>query len=56
MANTFVNLQPFLTSNIIGATNLEQLKTALDTAEMTLSDDLLKEIDAIETLYPMPCP
>ncbi|UTW56713.1 NADP(H)-dependent aldo-keto reductase [Kordiimonas sp. SCSIO 12610] len=56
MANTFVNLQPFLTSNIIGATNLDQLKTALDTADMTLSEDVLKDIEAIETLYPMPCP
>jgi aryl-alcohol dehydrogenase-like predicted oxidoreductase len=56
MANTFVNMQPFLTSNIIGATTLKQLKTALDTANMTLSKDVLKAIDGIETQYPMPCP
>jgi len=56
MANTFVNMQPFVTSNIIGATNLDQLKTALDTHDMTLSDEMLKEIDEIETEYPVPCP
>jgi aryl-alcohol dehydrogenase-like predicted oxidoreductase len=56
MANTFVNMQPFLTSNIIGATNLVQLKTALETADMTLSKDILKDIEAIEIRYPTPCP
>ena len=56
MANTFVNMQPFLTSNIIGATSLEQLKTALDTHDTVLSADIMKEIDRIETEFPMPCP
>ncbi|UTW57105.1 aldo/keto reductase [Kordiimonas sp. SCSIO 12603] len=56
MANAFVNMQTFLTSNIIGATSLEQLKTALDTHDMVLPKELMKEIDAIETKYPMPCP
>lgn len=56
MANAFVNMQPFLTSNIIGATNLEQLKTALDTHDMMLPRELIKEINRIETAHPMPCP
>jgi len=56
MANTFVNMQPFVTSNIIGATNLTQLKTALDTHDMTLPKELIKGINEIETEYPMPCP
>lgn len=56
MANAFVNMQPFLTSNIIGATSLEQLKTALDTHDMVLPRDVIKEINKIETQHPMPCP
>lgn len=56
MANAFVNMQPFLTSNIIGATTMEQLKTALDTHDMVLPKDLIKEINKIETQHPMPCP
>jgi len=56
MANTFVNMQPFVTSNIIGATTLAQLKTALDTHDMLLPKELIKEINKIETQYPMPCP
>jgi len=56
MANAFVNMQPFLTSNIIGATSTEQLKTALDTHDMVLPRELIKEINQIETQFPMPCP
>jgi len=56
MALTFVNMQPFLTSNIIGATNLEQLKNALDTHDMKLPKELIGEINKIEAEYPMPCP
>lgn len=56
MALTFVNMQPFLTSNIIGATTMAQLKTALDTHDMTLPKELIKEINQIEAKYPMPCP
>lgn len=56
MANIFVNMQPFLTSNIIGATSIDQLRTALDTHDMILPKELIKEINAIETDYPMPCP
>ncbi len=56
MALTFVNIQPFVTSNIIGATTMEQLKTALDTHDMTLDKDLIKEINKIEDEFSMPCP
>lgn len=49
MANAFVNMQPFLTSNIIGATSQQQLKTALETHDMTLPKELIKEINKIET-------
>jgi len=56
MALTFVNIQPFLTSNIIGATTMDQLKTALDTHDMTLPKELIKEINKIEDEFSMPCP
>lgn len=53
MANTFVNIQPFTTSNIIGATNLDQLKSAIDTGDMTLSEDVINEIEAIHKVTPI---
>jgi aryl-alcohol dehydrogenase-like predicted oxidoreductase len=56
MALTFVNMQPFVTSNIIGATTMDQLKNALKSHDMTLPRELIKEINKIETEYPMPCP
>ncbi len=56
MANAFVNMQAFVTSNIIGATTSGQLKTALDTHDMVLPRELLKEINKIETEFPVPCP
>lgn len=54
MALAFVNSRPFLTSNIIGATSMEQLKLAIDSAEITLSDACLKDIEAVTRDYPVP--
>lgn len=54
MALAFVNRRPFLTSNIIGATSMEQLKLAIDSAEITLSDACLKDIEAVTRDYPVP--
>ena len=56
MALAWVNQRPALTSNIIGATSLEQLKLNLESSELKLSDDLLSEIDAIHARYPNPAP
>ncbi|MDW3206015.1 MAG: NADP(H)-dependent aldo-keto reductase [Alphaproteobacteria bacterium] len=53
LANTFVNTRQFTTANIIGATNLDQLKTAIDTGDMTLSDDVLTDIEAIHKETPI---
>ena len=47
MALAFVTGQPFVTSNIIGATTMEQLKIDIASANVTLSDDVLKGIDEI---------
>ncbi len=56
MALAFVNSRDFLTSNIIGATTLEQLKENIDSFKVKLSDDLLDEIDTIHDENPYPCP
>ncbi len=54
MAHAFVNQQPFTTSNIIGATKLDQIKTALDSVETQLSEELLLEIAQVHSRYPHP--
>ena len=55
MANAFVNDRPFVTSNIIGATTMDQLKENIDSINITLSDDILKEIEEIHSYDPNPC-
>jgi aryl-alcohol dehydrogenase-like predicted oxidoreductase len=52
----YVNSRRFLTSNIIGATTLEKLKSSLDSVHVKLSPEALIEIDAIHKRYPNPCP
>lgn len=56
MALAFVNQQPFVASNIIGATTMEQLRANIGSMDVQLSDELLGDIDAISTRYPNPCP
>ena len=54
-ANAFVNDRPFVTSNIIGATTMEQLKENIDSIDITLADDILQEIEDIHLYDPNPC-
>jgi aryl-alcohol dehydrogenase-like predicted oxidoreductase len=56
LALAYVNSRPFLTSNIIGATSMEQLKINIGSAYVSLSDDVLEEIEKIHTTYTYPCP
>lgn len=56
LALAYVNSRPFLTSNIIGATTMEQLKENIDSANITLPDDCLKEIEAVHQNNPNPAP
>ncbi|WP_242156180.1 NADP(H)-dependent aldo-keto reductase [Aestuariivivens sediminis] len=56
MALAFVNQQPFLTCNIIGATSLEQLKENIDSIHINLSDELNAQINAIHDSIPNPAP
>lgn len=54
MALAFVNSKPFVASNLIGATNMQQLKTNIDAIDVTLSDEVMAGIEAIRRDYPAP--
>jgi aryl-alcohol dehydrogenase-like predicted oxidoreductase len=56
MANAFVNSRDFVTSNIIGATTMEQLKLAIDSFEVELSEENLAYLDQVHAACPNPCP
>ena len=56
LALGFVNSRDFLTSNIIGATNLKQLEDNIDSFNIKLSDDILRQIENIHDENPYPCP
>lgn len=56
MALSFVMHQPFVTSTIIGATTMEQLKTDIDAFDLELPATLLEELEAIHQRYRIPCP
>ena len=56
MALAFVTRQPFVTSNIIGATSLEQLESNLGSLSLELSDELLDAIEATHREQPNPAP
>ncbi len=56
MALAFVTSRPFVTSNIIGATTLEQLKTDLDSLDVTITPELEEKIDAIHQIHSNPAP
>lgn len=52
----FVNQLPFVTSNIIGATRMDQLKENIGSVHIDLSKDILKEIEAVHAAIPNPAP
>ena len=54
LALAFINHQPFVTSNIIGATNIEQLKENIDSVEITLTPEILRHIEKVHELIPDP--
>ena len=53
MANSFVNDQPFVTSNIIGATTLAQLKIAIQSESLTLPQECLQRIQQLHQANPV---
>ena len=56
MALSFIQQQPFVTSAIIGATTIEQLQENLESANLELPRQLLREIDAVHEAQPNPAP
>ena len=54
-ANAFVNDRPFVTSNIIGATSMSQLKENINSINVKLSSEILNEIENIHLSDPNPC-
>ncbi len=56
LALAFVNQQPFVTANIIGATNLTQLKENIESIHVELTPETLQKIDTIQDLQPNPAP
>ncbi len=56
LALAFVEEQAFVTSTIIGATTIEQLKENIATIDVVLSDEILKAIDEVQAIIPNPAP
>ncbi|MTI15264.1 NADP(H)-dependent aldo-keto reductase [Sansalvadorimonas verongulae] len=54
MALAYVNSRSFMSSNIIGATTLEQLSADIDSIELILSDEVLEGIESIHKRIPDP--
>ncbi len=54
MSLAFVTQQPFVTSSIIGATSLGQLKENIGSINLTLNDEVLKQINAVHAEIPNP--
>ncbi|EQC43773.1 NADP(H)-dependent aldo-keto reductase [Bacteriovorax sp. Seq25_V] len=56
MALAYVNSRDFVTSNIIGATKMDQLESNIDSINIELSDEVISDIEAIHSIMPNPCP
>jgi aryl-alcohol dehydrogenase-like predicted oxidoreductase len=56
MSIKFCEIQEFMTSVIIGATTMEQLKSDIESVNVNLSNEVIEEINQIQTIYPNPCP
>lgn len=56
MALAYVRQQPFVASTLLGATTLEQLKTNIESFNLTLNADILEELEAIHRRYTYPAP
>ncbi|WFR96355.1 aldo/keto reductase [Rhizobium tumorigenes] len=54
MAISFCLTRPFMAAAIIGATTMEQLKINIGAGDLTLSSEVLAEINAVHRQYPMP--
>ncbi|WP_076416215.1 NADP(H)-dependent aldo-keto reductase [Shewanella sp. UCD-KL12] len=56
MSLAFVTSRKFVASNIIGATNLEQLKENIDSINTSICPELMLRLDELAQIYRLPCP
>ena len=56
MSIKFCEIQEFMTSVIIGATTVKQLKTNIESVKVNLDHEVIKEINGVQKKYPNPCP
>lgn len=56
LALAYVNSRSFVTSNIIGATTMAQLRENIESANLELSSEVLEAIEAIHGEFTYPCP
>ena len=56
LAQAFVNSRPFVTSNIIGATTMDQLKENIQSVNIELTDEMMDKINLIHNNNPNPSP
>ena len=56
MSIKFCEIQKFITSVIIGATTMEQLKIDIESVNVNLTEEINKKINDVQIIYPNPCP
>ena len=56
MSLKFCEVQPFVTSVIIGATTMDQLKINIESVNVNLEESVIKDINEVQKIYPNPCP
>jgi aryl-alcohol dehydrogenase-like predicted oxidoreductase len=56
LALAFIEKQPFVNSTIIGATNLQQLEQNINTINVSLSEEIMVEVEKVQNAFPNPAP
>ena len=56
LALSFVNSRPFVTSNIIGASKLDQLKENINSINFDIDGDMINDIEKVQSIIPNPAP
>ena len=56
LAQSFVNSRPFVTSNIIGATTMDQLKENVESIDIEFTDEMMDRVNEIHNNNPNPSP
>ena len=56
LAQSFVNSRPFVTSNIIGATTMEQVKENVESINIEFTDEMMDKVNEIHNNNPNPSP